>query len=63
MRIKSPKLYRKMRRDNILPLPSYTTLQRYIKKLRPVYGFSDATIKMMGLKVKEMTEMEKHGIV
>lgn len=52
-----------MRRDNILPLPSYTTLQRYIKKIRPVYGFSDATIQIMGLKVKEMTEMEKHGIV
>jgi len=52
-----------MRRENILPLPSYTTLQRYIKKLRPVYGFSEATIKIMGLKVKEMTEMDKHGIV
>lgn len=59
MRIKSPKLYCKMCRDKILPLP---LLQRYVKKLHPVYGFYDTTIKIMGLKVKEMTEMEKHGI-
>lgn len=63
MRIKSPKLYRKMRKDNILPLPSYTTLQRYIKQLHPVYGFSEATFEVMGLKAKDMSEMERHGII
>ncbi|XP_050062945.1 uncharacterized protein LOC126552296 [Aphis gossypii] len=61
MRIKSPKLYRKTRKDNTLPLPSYTTLQRYIKKIHPVYGFSEAAFEVMGLKTKDMSEMERHG--
>lgn len=62
MRIKSPKSYCKMRKDNILPLPSYTTLQRYIKKLYPTYGFSEVTFQIMGLKAKDMYEIERHGM-
>lgn len=63
MHLKSPKLYRKMRMDNIMPLPSYATLLRYIRKLRPVYGFSQTTIKILGMKSANMSSYERHGIV
>ncbi|KAL5237829.1 hypothetical protein ACI65C_005239 [Semiaphis heraclei] len=61
MHIKSPKLYRKMRKDNIMPLPSYATLLRYIKRLRPAYGFSQETFQILGMKSKNMRIAERHG--
>ncbi|KAL5239219.1 hypothetical protein ACI65C_006629 [Semiaphis heraclei] len=61
MHIKSPKLYRKMRKDNIMPLPSYAILLRYIKRLRPAYGFSQETFQILGMKSKNMRIAERHG--
>jgi len=63
MRIKSPKLYRKIRKDNVMPLPSFMTLSRYIKKLNPAYGFSQATFEIIGMKSKYMNAAERHGKV
>lgn len=63
MHIKSPKLYRKIRKDNIKPLLSYATLLRYIRKLRPVYGFSQTTIQVLGMKSANMTSYERHDII
>lgn len=61
MRIKSPALYRKMLRDNLLPLPSFRTIQRFLKKLKPQFGFHEATFRMMGKKAQHMKEDERHG--
>lgn len=61
MRIKSAKLYRKMLEDNILPLPSFRTIQRFIKKLRPQFGFHEPTFKLMAEKAKSLPECERHG--
>jgi len=63
MRIKSPKLYRKIRKDNLMPLPSCMTLSRYIKKLNPAYGFSQTTFEIIGMKSKNMNAAERHGKV
>ncbi|KAE8737771.1 hypothetical protein FOCC_FOCC016761 [Frankliniella occidentalis] len=61
LRIKSPALYRKMRRDQTLALPSPRTLQRYMKRLKPAYGFLPATFEMLEKKSKEMEVDERHG--
>ncbi|KAK3925973.1 Transposable element P transposase, partial [Frankliniella fusca] len=41
MRIKAPGLYEKLRDDNKLALPSHRTLLRYMKALRPAFGFQE----------------------
>jgi len=61
MRYKGPALYRKLRRENILPLPSPQTIQRYIKKLNPAYGFQSTTFELLAKKTAEMPEDERHG--
>jgi len=56
MRMKGPKLYRKLRDENKIPLPADATLRRYIRKLRPVYGFQDSVFAMMREKSANSTE-------
>lgn len=62
MKIKGPALYKKIRRDNILPLPSLSTLQRYIHQLQPSYGFQESVFQMIEEKAKFIPNFEKHGI-
>ncbi|XP_052130626.1 uncharacterized protein LOC127751315 [Frankliniella occidentalis] len=61
LRIKPPALYRKMRRDQTLVFPSPRTLQRYMKRLKPAYGFLPATFELLGKKSQEMELDERHG--
>ncbi|KAK3910516.1 Transposable element P transposase [Frankliniella fusca] len=61
MRFKGPALYRKMQTENILPLPSPRTIQRYLKKMKPAYGFQHATFELLAKKAKEMPVDERHG--
>lgn len=61
MKIKSPALYQKIRREQILPLPSLVTLQRYIEMLEPAYGFQKSTFGMLKEKSKHMDDAERHG--
>ncbi|KAK3922640.1 DNA transposase [Frankliniella fusca] len=61
LRIKSLGLYKKMLRDNFLPLPSLRTLQRYMVKLKPAYGFLENTFTMMAEKGKYLPEPQRHG--
>lgn len=60
MKIKSPALYQKMYREKILPLPSTVTIQRYIKKLKPAYGFQTSTFLMLEENAKHMKSAERH---
>ena len=63
LRIKSPKLYRSIRRDKdrLLPLPSIQTLQRYMEQLRPIYGFQENVFSMLGEKAKYIRLSGRHG--
>ena len=61
LRIKSLGLYKKMLRDNFLPLPSLRTLQRYMKKLKPAYGFQTNVFELLKEKSQHMPEAERHG--
>ncbi|KAK3915282.1 Transposable element P transposase [Frankliniella fusca] len=61
MRIKGHALYKKLIRDNKLPLPSEKTLNKYMKGLKAEYGFQDNIFKVMGLKGKSFDPSERHG--
>lgn len=61
LRIKGPKLYRKMQRDKLLPLPHVRTLQRYMKKLSPTYGFNENVLEMMRRKADSLPLAARHG--
>lgn len=63
LRIKSPKLYRSMRRkkDKLLPLPSIQTLQRYMEQLRPAYGFQENVFELLKEKSKYIKSAGRHG--
>ncbi|KAK3926388.1 DNA transposase [Frankliniella fusca] len=61
MRIKGHALYRKLRRENKLPLPSERTLNKYMKALKPEYGFQEKVFSAMGLKGKGLDTSERHG--
>lgn len=61
IKIKGQALYKKLRRDNTLPLPSPTTLQNYIKNLKPAYGFQENVFDTLKEKVKQLDVNERHG--
>lgn len=60
-RIKSGALYRKMLRDDTLPLPSLRTIQRYIRKIKPMFGYDQAIFDMMAKKCPDIPEAGRHG--
>ncbi|XP_034242912.1 uncharacterized protein LOC117646214 [Thrips palmi] len=61
LRIKSLALYKKMLRDNFLPLPSLRTIQRYMKKLKPSYGFQENVFNLLKEKAEHIALDERHG--
>ena len=61
IKMMSSKLYRKLRQENKLPLPCEVTLNRYLKRISPSYGFQQSTFKMLEKKQEHMTEAQRHG--
>lgn len=61
LKIRSNKAYEYLRRNKIMALPSYNTLYRYIKKLRPSYGFQTQIFEIMKEKAALMKPFETRG--
>lgn len=61
MKIKAPSLYRKLQRENKLPVPSETTLLRYMKKLRPSYGFDENVLRVLKEKSEHFDASDRRG--
>lgn len=58
MRIKSPKLYEHIRN---LILPCRTTLNRYMRKLHPRYGYQKTLFTVLKEKISGMDPKALHG--
>lgn len=58
--IKSKKAYLHLRSHNILPLPTLTTLKKYLKNLKPECGFDPHVFRMLK-KSDAMKPEEKRG--
>ncbi|XP_064474601.1 uncharacterized protein LOC135388758 [Ornithodoros turicata] len=61
MRIKSPQLYKHIRAQNILVLPSKSCLQKYVKAYNSGFGFNKMTFAGLSLKTKRMDVFQRHG--
>ncbi|KAH7964988.1 hypothetical protein HPB49_002733 [Dermacentor silvarum] len=61
MKMKSAKLYEHLRKENILSLPSKTTLRKYLKSYRTGFGFSPKIFNVVSEKTATMEEYACHG--
>lgn len=61
LKIRSPKLYRYMRKQGILTLPSETTIRKYTAQYRSGYGFNDKMLSALKRKTTQLDELHRHG--
>jgi len=62
-RAKSPKGYDTVRRSKMLPLPSYSTLSRYIGPSTLDEGFTPLIKKRLEEEIGQLTPEERHGSI
>ncbi|KAM7298982.1 uncharacterized protein LOC121833835 [Ixodes scapularis] len=61
LRMRSPKLYKHLRRHKILVLPSRTCMQRYVRNFKSGFGFNDSVFKALALKTPKTDICTRHG--
>ncbi|KAK3926592.1 Transposable element P transposase [Frankliniella fusca] len=63
MRVKAPGLYEQLRTKNKLALPSQRTLLRYMRALRPAFGFQENVFTLLETKSQQYQIGERHGSI
>ncbi|KAH6939140.1 hypothetical protein HPB50_016112 [Hyalomma asiaticum] len=61
MKMKGPKLYEHMRKQNILTLPAKSTLSNYLKSYRTGFGFNPKIFEVIKEKTSTMDNFKRHG--
>ncbi|KAM7304383.1 hypothetical protein ISCGN_014283 [Ixodes scapularis] len=61
LKMRSPKLYRYMRRQGILTLPSETTIRKYTAQYKGSYGFNEKMLRVLKQKTAKLDEFHRHG--
>lgn len=61
MKMKGPRLYEHMRKQQILVLPSQVTLRKYTKGYRTGFGFSRKVLSVLKEKTSSMDIFKRHG--
>ncbi|KAH7941087.1 hypothetical protein HPB49_009959 [Dermacentor silvarum] len=61
LRIRSPKLYRYMRKQGILAVPSETTIRKYTAQYRSGFGFNEKMLSALKGKTAQLDELHRHG--
>ncbi|KAH6946156.1 hypothetical protein HPB50_011909 [Hyalomma asiaticum] len=59
--MKSSRLYDHIRDNEILALPSKSTLKRYMALYRSAFGFSKKVLEELKNKTQNMDSFKKHG--
>lgn len=59
--IKSRKGYLHLRNHNILPLPTFSTLRKYLQNMKPQYGFDPKVFALLKQKSAAMKPEERRG--
>ncbi|XP_043478297.1 uncharacterized protein LOC122508805 isoform X1 [Leptopilina heterotoma] len=62
LQVKSKKVYKQLRRDKVLILPSPVTLSRYMKHLKSTYGFQSYVFTGLKVKTESMDPENRRGI-
>ncbi|KAH9371791.1 hypothetical protein HPB48_000075 [Haemaphysalis longicornis] len=60
MKMKSSQLYEYLRKEQVLALPSKTTLQKYLKCYKTGFGFSEKVLDVIRKKVSAMDGFSRH---
>lgn len=63
MRMRSPKLYEHLRRQEILTLPGRTCLNKAAQHFKSGFGFNPNVFTALKEKVKELDGFNRHGVV
>lgn len=61
LRVKGRASYEFLRQKNIMPLPTIPTLNKYIKNMKPTYGFHEEVFKCLRTKTQNFDDSELHG--
>ncbi|XP_077559688.1 uncharacterized protein LOC144174729 [Haemaphysalis longicornis] len=61
MRMRSPKLYEHIRRNNIMALPGRTCLQKRIHNFKSGFGFNPRIFEALSETTKDMDAFSRHG--
>lgn len=61
MKMKSPRLYKHIRKQNILVLPSNTTLKKYTAAYKTGFGFCKKMLEALEAKTSSMDTFKRHG--
>nr|XP_037280523.1 uncharacterized protein LOC119173843 [Rhipicephalus microplus] len=61
MKMKSPKLYKYMRSNKILVLPSEDTLRKYLSSYKTGFGFCTRVLSALKKKTRSMDAFKRHG--
>lgn len=62
LRIKSRRGYLHLRNKKLLPVPTIDTLNKYLKNLKPSYGFSKELFRLLKLKAEKMDPKDRRGL-
>lgn len=63
LKIRSMSTYCYLRRRKILPLPSRSTIFKYMRKIKPAFGFQNNIFETMKLKSETMRPQERRGML
>lgn len=63
LHIKSPKNYRFLKDNNIMPLPCVSTIRKYLSKISLKCGLDEEFFKAFSLKMDKKSEYQRHGIL
>ena len=63
LKIKSTQAYTHIISHGIMPLPHPCTINRYLRQLKPSYGFQSGVFEMLSSKAGEMNNWEKEGSI
>lgn len=61
LKIKNTQSYEHICRHKMMPLPCIDTMRRYLRRLKPTYGFQSGVFEMLKAKAAAMPHMEKEG--
>jgi len=61
LKIKNNGTYAHIYRHKIMPLPEPSTIRRYLRKLKPTYGFQSGVFDVLKAKAGAMKSFEKEG--
>jgi len=63
LHIRSPSGYNFLNKNNILPLPSISSIRRYLGSINMTCGFDSNFFALLKKYLENKTEFQKHGIL